>query len=176
MIDEYATLLGLVRELRKELEGWRAGRRDPDLCLTAMFETFNEHRDNPVRCEGGGSTKLSQESIFDKTPEERDAFIQAFLNTRQPTQAERDAAQEAEWRKLFEPSEPSERTEECCALGVFTIESERESGSTVREESWIAAVRQMPGVLAYGSTREAAIRAVKVLALRALADKIEHGE
>jgi hypothetical protein len=34
----------------------------------------------------------------------------------------------------------------------------------------------MPGVMAYGSTREAAIAAVRALALRVAADCIEHGE
>jgi predicted RNase H-like HicB family nuclease len=34
----------------------------------------------------------------------------------------------------------------------------------------------MPGVMAYGETRELAIAAVRALALRAAADYIEHGE
>jgi hypothetical protein len=34
----------------------------------------------------------------------------------------------------------------------------------------------MPGVMAYGATREAAISAVRALALRVVADCIEHGE
>ncbi len=41
---------------------------------------------------------------------------------------------------------------------------------------WIAEVVDLPGVMAYGATREAALSAVKALALRAVADKIEHGE
>ncbi|MEH2237935.1 type II toxin-antitoxin system HicB family antitoxin [Nostoc sp.] len=33
-----------------------------------------------------------------------------------------------------------------------------------------------PGVLAYGQTREEAVARVQALALRVLADKLEHGE
>jgi predicted RNase H-like HicB family nuclease len=47
-----------------------------------------------------------------------------------------------------------------------------------REEDgrWIAEVVDLPGVLAYGSTREAALAAAESLALRVLADRIENGE
>jgi predicted RNase H-like HicB family nuclease len=47
-----------------------------------------------------------------------------------------------------------------------------------REEDgrWWADVESMPGVMAYGSTRESAIAAVRGLALRVAADCIEHGE
>ena len=47
-----------------------------------------------------------------------------------------------------------------------------------REEDgrWWADIKSMPGVMAYGDTRESAIAAVKALALRVAADCIEHGE
>ncbi len=41
---------------------------------------------------------------------------------------------------------------------------------------WIAEVPDLPGVLTYGKTREEAISKVKALALRVLADRVEHGE
>ncbi len=41
---------------------------------------------------------------------------------------------------------------------------------------WIAEVTELPGVLTYGKTREEAIERVKALALRVLADRLEHGE
>jgi predicted RNase H-like HicB family nuclease len=41
---------------------------------------------------------------------------------------------------------------------------------------WIADVPALPGVIAYGATREAALAAVESLALRVLADRIDHGE
>jgi predicted RNase H-like HicB family nuclease len=41
---------------------------------------------------------------------------------------------------------------------------------------WWADVESMPGVMAYGPTREAAIVAVRALALRVAADCIDHGE
>jgi predicted RNase H-like HicB family nuclease len=47
-----------------------------------------------------------------------------------------------------------------------------------REEDgrWWADIESMPGVMAYGSTRESAIAEVRALALRVVADCIDHGE
>jgi predicted RNase H-like HicB family nuclease len=47
-----------------------------------------------------------------------------------------------------------------------------------REEDgrWWADIESMPGVMAYGGTRDLAIAAVRTLALRVAADCIEHGE
>jgi predicted RNase H-like HicB family nuclease len=41
---------------------------------------------------------------------------------------------------------------------------------------WLADIPDLPGVMAYGATRDEAINKVKVLALRVIADEIEHGE
>ena len=41
---------------------------------------------------------------------------------------------------------------------------------------WIADVPDLPGVMAYGQTREDAISRVQALALRVLADRLDHGE
>jgi predicted RNase H-like HicB family nuclease len=41
---------------------------------------------------------------------------------------------------------------------------------------WIAEVSDLPGVLAYGNTRDDAIAKVEALALRVIADRIDHGE
>lgn len=41
---------------------------------------------------------------------------------------------------------------------------------------WWADIESMPGVMAYGDTRESAITAVRALALRVAADCIDHGE
>lgn len=38
---------------------------------------------------------------------------------------------------------------------------------------WIADMVDLPGVMAYGATRESALATVKALALRVLADKLE---
>ncbi len=54
---------------------------------------------------------------------------------------------------------------------MFTIEVEREE-----DGRWIAEVPDLPGVLAYGQTREEAIERVQALSLRVMADRIEHGE
>jgi predicted RNase H-like HicB family nuclease len=53
----------------------------------------------------------------------------------------------------------------------FTIESEREA-----DGRWIAEIPALPGVLAYGATRDEAIARAKALALRVLAERLEHGE
>ena len=47
-----------------------------------------------------------------------------------------------------------------------------------REEDgrWWADIESMPGVMAYGASRESAIAAVRALALRVAADCIDHGE
>ena len=47
-----------------------------------------------------------------------------------------------------------------------------------REEDgrWWADIESMPGVMAYGDTRDLAISAVRALALRVAADCIDHGE
>jgi predicted RNase H-like HicB family nuclease len=41
---------------------------------------------------------------------------------------------------------------------------------------WIAEVADLPGVLAYGSTPAEAKARVQALALRVVADRLEHGE
>jgi predicted RNase H-like HicB family nuclease len=53
----------------------------------------------------------------------------------------------------------------------FTIEQEQES-----EGRWLAEVPELPGVLAYGSTSLEAMSKVEVLALRVIADRLEHNE
>jgi predicted RNase H-like HicB family nuclease len=41
---------------------------------------------------------------------------------------------------------------------------------------WIAEIPDLPGVLAYGKSREDAILKTQSLALRVIADRLEHGE
>ena len=41
---------------------------------------------------------------------------------------------------------------------------------------WIAERADLSGVMAYGASREEAVRKAKALALRVLADRLEHGE
>jgi predicted RNase H-like HicB family nuclease len=41
---------------------------------------------------------------------------------------------------------------------------------------WLAEVPELPGVLAYGATRSEAVDRVQALALRVLADRLDHGE
>jgi predicted RNase H-like HicB family nuclease len=53
----------------------------------------------------------------------------------------------------------------------FVVELEQEE-----DGRWIAEIPTLPGVMAYGQTRNDALRAVEALALRVLADRLEHGE
>jgi len=54
---------------------------------------------------------------------------------------------------------------------TFTIEYEQEE-----DGRWLAEVLELPGVLVYGQTTEEAISKVQALALRVLAEQLEHGE
>lgn len=53
----------------------------------------------------------------------------------------------------------------------FTLECEQE-----RDGRWLAEVVELPGALAYGETPDEAMAKAEALALRALAEQLEHGE
>jgi len=53
----------------------------------------------------------------------------------------------------------------------LTVETDRED-----DGRWIAEVPDLAGVLAYGATRDQAIARAEALALRVLADRLEHAE
>lgn len=53
----------------------------------------------------------------------------------------------------------------------FAVELERED-----DGRWIAEVPSLPGVMVYAQTRDEAMARVEALALRVLADRLEHGE
>ncbi len=53
----------------------------------------------------------------------------------------------------------------------FAVEIEKE-----KDGRWIAQIPQIPGAMAYGRTRAQAVSRVEALALRVLAERIEHGE
>jgi predicted RNase H-like HicB family nuclease len=53
----------------------------------------------------------------------------------------------------------------------FTMEVDRESDSR-----WIVDIPDLPGVMVYGTTRDEALARAKALALRVIADRLEHGE
>jgi predicted RNase H-like HicB family nuclease len=54
---------------------------------------------------------------------------------------------------------------------TFTIELEREE-----DGRWLAEVPALGGVLSYGRDRNEAVARVQALALRVLAERLEHGE
>ena len=53
----------------------------------------------------------------------------------------------------------------------YTIQHEMED-----DGRWLAEVPELPGVVAYGATAEEAMSKAEVLALRVIADRLEHGE
>ena len=53
----------------------------------------------------------------------------------------------------------------------LTLETEQED-----DGRWLAEVPELAGVLAYGTTREEAMVRAEALALRVLAEQLEHGE
>jgi len=54
---------------------------------------------------------------------------------------------------------------------TFEIELDQEA-----DGRWMAEVPTLPGVLIYGVTRTDAVAKVQALALRVLAERLEHGE
>jgi predicted RNase H-like HicB family nuclease len=53
----------------------------------------------------------------------------------------------------------------------FNVEISREA-----DGRWIADVVDLPGVMSYGASRAEAIAHAEALALRVIADRLEHGE
>lgn len=53
----------------------------------------------------------------------------------------------------------------------YSLEIEQELGGR-----WLAEVPELPGVMAYGATPEEAMSKAQVLALRVIAERLEHGE
>jgi len=54
---------------------------------------------------------------------------------------------------------------------TFVVELEQEV-----DGRWIAEVPDLPGVMAYGKSQDEAKARVQALALRVVADRLEHGE
>ncbi len=53
----------------------------------------------------------------------------------------------------------------------YSIECEQED-----DGRWLAEVMELPGVLAYGATKDEAIRKADTVALRVIAERLEQGE
>ena len=60
----------------------------------------------------------------------------------------------------------------CYSTGVtFSIELERES-----DGRWLAEIPELSGVMCYGADRDEAVARVQALALRVIAERLEHRE
>jgi predicted RNase H-like HicB family nuclease len=64
-----------------------------------------------------------------------------------------------------------ERSDATLTKTTFSIELERED-----DGRWLAEVPAIPGVLCYGTDRDDAVARVQALALRVIADRLEHRE
>ncbi len=53
----------------------------------------------------------------------------------------------------------------------LVIDTERED-----DGRWIATIEELPGVMCYGDSEEAAVKSVRVLALRVIASRLENNE
>ena len=53
----------------------------------------------------------------------------------------------------------------------LAIETEREA-----DGRWLAEVPELPGTMVCGQTREEAVTRVEAMALRVIADRLDHGE
>ena len=58
-----------------------------------------------------------------------------------------------------------------CVVGPFAVEVEVEE-----DGRFLAEIAALPGCLAYGITRDEAVRRVEALALRVIADRLDHDE
>ena len=56
-------------------------------------------------------------------------------------------------------------------MQMFTVEIEQEM-----DGRWIAEVPEIPGAIVYGESCDEAVAKVQALALRVLAERLEHGE
>jgi len=54
---------------------------------------------------------------------------------------------------------------------TFKVEIEKEE-----DGRWLAEVVDLPGVLVYGATQQETLSRVQALALRVIAERLEHGE
>ena len=68
---------------------------------------------------------------------------------------------------------PGNETQPCKRRERRDVHTRNRTG---RGRPWIAEIGTLPGVLAYGPTRDQAVRRAEALALRVLADRLDHGE
>jgi predicted RNase H-like HicB family nuclease len=68
----------------------------------------------------------------------------------------------------------AEKTQTCVLLPQLDVRCGE--GEQEVDGQWLAKVTELPGVMAYGATDREAVEKAEALALRALADRLEHGE
>ena len=75
-----------------------------------------------------------------------------------------------EWRRPLHAAtrRPQQKKGVC---DILKVESEREE-----DGRWLAEVTALPDVMTYGASRAEAVAKAETLALRVLADRVEHGD
>ena len=74
---------------------------------------------------------------------------------------------------VMQAKRPKARTKRVARPAAFNLQVEFDREVDGR---WIADIAALPGVTVYGRTRKQALTAVEALALRVIADRLEHGE
>ena len=74
-------------------------------------------------------------------------------------------------RKLVETMGGSKESEDAVARALAFLARTQEA-----DGRWVAEVPTLPGVMTYGMTQVDAVARVQALALRVLAERLEHGE
>lgn len=97
MINELETLRRFVRDMRRFESALRSdcGAYPQKFIAQELGKALDNCRDNPIRSEGGGALRTLPRSWENERGDSR------IVIAEQPSQAERDAAQEAAWKELF---------------------------------------------------------------------------
>ena len=106
--------------------------------------------------------------------------VAAFLHESRFCQQENELKRSGASERLLGPSGPRSEVQPAVPLESRSLPARREMRLTIETEleddrRWIAEVGEIPGVAAYGESREDATRRVKALALRVVAEHMEQG-
>ena len=90
------------------------------------------------------------------------------------------ASQRRSWRRLRHSGcFPGKRAMDSTGLLLWPYDWNIAMRIEIEQEDdgrWLTEIPELPGVMVYGTSREEAVARVKALALRVLADRLEHGE
>jgi len=131
-----------------------------DLPTRLQFNVFSDFTGYIPQIEGEGRYEFTYLAVADNLPPVRGSFV-LDLNA----SIERTTLTTASTTPITTPQQKQELLE-----SIPIVVGREDDGR------WWADIESMPGVMAYGDTREAAFAAVRALAFRVAADCIDHGE